>query len=218
MITSLLLAATLTVQGSTLFQKPADELSLSIGVISEASTADQGLKDNNEKMRALIEILKEVGLTTDEYKTGRFSIRPLYTQSPQNPSPSWRPTIFGYEVSNALEIKTSQLNLAGSIIDRATKAGANTIASIRFGLQDPRTHRTEAINRATANAFDDARALARASKLKLLNVQTVTLDEARTEEPVFRASFAKEMQSVPLEPGEVDVQANVTVTWQVEDE
>lgn len=203
---------TLTVKGSSHFRKPADNLIMTIGVVTESKTAERALKDNNLRMQAIINNLESIGLTSSEYQTGRFSIKPHYTQSPQNPPPYWRPTIYGYEVSNTLEIRTEQLKIAGMMIDAATSAGANQIESIRFSLKDPRIHRIEAINRATANAFDDARALSRAAGVTLKQVVSLTLDDIEAAFPVYRASVSTD---IPIEPGEVDVEANVTLTWEV---
>jgi uncharacterized protein YggE len=213
-------SSTLTVKGTAQFMKPSDELSLTLGVVTEGDTAQKALTENNLRMQKMIEYLEKAGLTSSEYKTGLFSVRPLYTQSPQNPPIYWRPSIYGYEVSNTLEIKTGQLKIAGEIIDAATRGGANKVENIRFGLQDPRTHRTEAINRATTYAFDDARALSRAANVKLNRVVSLVLDQAGSSGPVYRTMLLKGAapEGVPLEPGDVEVTAEVTITWEVESE
>jgi len=80
----------LSVKGEAALYKPADELNLSVSVVTESENAEQALQENSQKMTAVIEALRKHGLTDQEYATGSFSISPVYTPRPKTPPPDWR--------------------------------------------------------------------------------------------------------------------------------
>lgn len=213
----------LYVRGSAELQKPADQLRISIGVVTEHAEPEQALRENTRRMSAVIDAIERVGLTEDEYQTGRFQIRPVYSQRPaRHPSDQpWRPEIVAYSVTNTINIKTQQLQLAGQIIQAANRAGSNTIDSIQFTLADPRIHRAEAIAAATANARSDAQALADAAGVRLLRVLDVRLDDAmpiRPPQPMLGAERMMVMDAAvppPISPGDVTVHASVNLVYEI---
>jgi uncharacterized protein YggE len=138
----------LTLSASASISKPADELQMKIGVITYGLTAEEALQENSSKMRAALVNLELSGLTSDDYETNQFSIKPTYTPWPANPPPDWRQMINGYEVMNSILIHTRKLEMAGKIIDLANQAGANSINDIRFTLHSVRDHWTEALSAA----------------------------------------------------------------------
>ena len=211
----------LTVRGDAQLEKPADELRIHVGVVTESDEAPTALRENSRQMKDVIDALKKTGLTDKEYQTSRFQIQPVYTRRPRQAPVDWKAKIIGYRVSNSLNIKTKQLDLAGELIQAANEAGANSIDSISFGLADPRTHRAEAIRAATANALTDARTLAEAASLRLVRVLSITLDQAAAPRPtpIQRMSAGMAMAEAgippPIQPGDVTVRANVTVIYEI---
>ena len=211
----------LSVRGQAELNKPADQLRLQIGVLTEAPQADSALGDSSQKMQSVVEALKWAGLGAGEYETGSFALQPIYSQRPRAVEVEWRPRIVGYRASNSLLIKTKKLDMAGKLIQAANDAGANSIDSIGFDLADPRTHRAEAITAAAANARSDAAALAKATDLKLLRVLAITLDEAGYQPPMpfMRTGGMAMAESAamppPIEPGEIVVRAGVTIVYEI---
>ena len=213
---------TLTVEGTCQLEKPADELRLSLGVISNAATAGDALEHNSDAMQSVMDALKRAGLTEDEYQTGRFRIQPQYSPRPRNAGGDWRPQIIGYQVQNSIMIQTPKLDKAGELIDVAVRAGANSVDSISFGIADPQTHRQEAIRTATANARLDARTLASAASLRLVRVLDINLDGAQARPYVpqqFRAEIADVGMarggSTPIAPGDVTIRASVRIVYEI---
>lgn len=210
----------LTVRGEAELLKPADQLRLDVGVVTEAPDATDAMQANSRAMQDVVMAVKHAGLTDKEYETGRFNLRPVYSGRPRTAGAEWRPKIVAYEVTNTLSIKTRKLELAGKLIQSANEAGANTINSIGFDLADPRVHRAEAIAAATANARGDAAVLARAADVKLVRILSITLDEAQWRPPVpmaARAVGAAMAESVtpPITPGDVTVRASVTIQYEI---
>lgn len=211
----------LTVRGDVELRRPADELQIRIGVVTESREAAEALDENSARMMEVVDALKLLGLSQDEYETGRFRVRPNYSRRPRQAGPEWKPQIIGYEVTNDVLVRTGQLDLAGELIEQANKAGANTIEVIGFTLSDPRQYRAEAIAGAARNAAADARALADAAGLTLVRVLAVNLDSSPT--PV-RDMGAQRMMAMasdggaatpPITAGDVTIRASVTMVYEI---
>lgn len=210
----------LAVRGSAELEKPADELQISIGVVTEHADATEAMSSNSTQMQDVVKALEKVGLTKEEYETGRFRIQPRYAQrDPRRSDPDWSPRIVGYHVSNSVRVKTGKLDLAGQLIEAANKAGANSIDNISFGLADSRKYRAEAITDATTNAMNDAKALAEAAGLRLVRVLSISLDDSRPSPPIpMHGRMAMESSAAdtpPIAPGDVTVRATVNVVYEI---
>ncbi len=203
----------LNVRGEAYLKKPADQAVISIGVVTEALNAHDAVEANNKKMNSLIGTLKGFGLEKPDYETGQFQVTPQYTQRPKQAPEEWKPKIIGYQVVNSLKVKTTMLEQLGDILDAAIAAGANSIGDIQFTLKDPREHRKEAIIRATQNAMQDAKTLAEAAGVKLNRIFLISLDQTEIR-PFFKAA-ALMGEAVPIEGGDVDVNATINLTYEL---
>jgi len=210
----------LTVRGEALLYKPADQLRVRVGVVTQAAEATAAVKENSRRMADVISAIKKAGLDKNEYETGRFSIRPLYSRRPRQANAEWVRQIVGYEVNNTLAIRTKKLALAGKLIEGANNAGANSVDDIRFDLADPRTHRAEAIAAATANARSDAAVLSHAADVRLVRIIAIQLGEGGYRPPMPTMVRAEAMAAVaapapPIQPGDVTVRASVTMIYEI---
>ncbi len=212
--------ATMTIQGHAVVRKPADELQLTVGVISQAKTANDALKNNSQKMENVLKALQELGLTSAEYQTSRFSINPIYSTPPKNPSPDWIATINGYEVSNQVAIKTEQITLAGPIIDTVSQFGVNSIQNISFQLKNQREHYSEAIGLATQYALEDAQKLAQGAHVDLLRIVDIVLEKPSPSYQPRLALYSFKgadngNSAQAIASGEVEVTADVSITYEI---
>jgi len=211
----------LNASGSAEISLPADEMRISLGVVTEHADATQALRQNSRQMNAVVEALQAAGLEKKEYETGQFQISPRYSRRPQQASADWTPQITLYSVTNSLNIKTSRIDLAGELIQGANAAGANTINSISFGLSDHRAGREEAISAATFNALQDAKVLAEAAGLRLGRVLSISVDDAYVDQPMrnygmkMDMAMSTETASPPVEAGEISVRATVRILYEV---
>ncbi len=208
----------LVVSGTAALHKPADQVTLSISVVTQNDTAEGALSENNAAIHHVVDALQLVGLEKGEYHTGQFSVQPIYSQPPRPNIPQdWKASIIAYEVTNSLTVKTQKLELAPAIIDAAGQAGANQISNISFGIKDPSQYRTEAIAQATANAIKDAEALANAANIQLLRVLDISLDQPTIyQRPGPNVLYmAKMNDGAFIEAPDVDITANVSVTYEI---
>ncbi len=71
----------MNVSGQAELQVPADRLRMSIGVVTQAATAEKALQENNQRMREVAAALREAGLKKEEMETGQFRIEPQWSYS-----------------------------------------------------------------------------------------------------------------------------------------
>ncbi len=213
--------AILTVRGDATLEKPADQLRVSIGVVTEHASASTAMAENAERMDDVVRAMRKAGLTEQEYETGRFSLQPQYSRRPRNAEPDWKAQIIGYRVTNELTVKTERIEMAGKLLEACTSAGANSINSISFTLADPRVHRAEAIATATRHARADAKVLADAAGQRLIRIRSISLDQADWRPPIPLAQRGggamamAESMPPPIAPGDVTIRASVTIVYEI---
>jgi len=209
----------LTVRGEGRVEVTPDQLQIRLGVLTEASDADQALAENNQRMAAVMKVLAEIGITGDEMETSQFQIRPDWSLPPRPTPANWERQIIGYRVSNEMLIKTGRVELAGRLLAAAQQSGANQIGALQFVLADPEEHRQKAIALATEQAVREARTLARAAGVKLGSVQSLSLDNpGYVSGPQVMMAEARlaSAQSVPVAAGKVEVKAAVSIIYRLE--
>lgn len=217
--------AVLTVSGRATLEVPADQLRISLGVEAEARTVDEAHAKAASAMGDVIKAMKKLGLEEKtEFTIERYNVNTQWSPRPRNPEPEWRAKIVGYTVDTQMQIKTGRLELAGKIIGSGVDAGANDIGSVMFDLADPRTSRDEAIEAATRNAMNDARTMADAAGVKLVSIQSLSLDGSNYQPRQFKAAaeygrsgaMAMDMAAAaPIVSGDVTVHASVQLTWRI---
>ncbi len=208
----------LTVTGTAVLSKPADQLNLTVGVITQDSTVEVALKANKERMARVLDALKAVGLQEQEYYTGGFTIAPQYTPPPHNPPPDWSPVLKGYEVRNTLTIKTEKIQLIGQLIDAVGKVGVNLIKDIAFALHDTENAEKEAIAQAIRQAHMYAEAAAKEAHISLGSIQEVSINPSSIQPRYLnfsRFATAASESATPILPGDVDVTASVSLVYEI---
>jgi hypothetical protein len=191
-----------------------DRAQISIGVMTQSSTAQAAGAANATQTTQVIDAIKRTLGQGGELKTEGYSISPQY-QYTQGRAPK----ITGYQASNTVLIIVNELSLLGKVIDAASDSGANNINGVAFSLKDESPVRNQALAEAAVKARAAAEAIAKA-----LNTHVVGVLQAETSEsPAFRPmnrSFAamapQQGAPTPIEAGDLDIHASVTVTLEVQ--
>lgn len=126
---------------------------VSVGVLSEASSAATALSDNNQAISHVVSALKALNIPAKDLQTNGLSINPQYGNG--NPAP-----LTGYQVSDNLTVTVSQISRVGTVIDEAVKAGANQVNGVSFTGGSSNTAYQTPYAGALANALLQARAVA----------------------------------------------------------
>jgi uncharacterized protein len=203
----------LQVRGEAELRVTANQLQLSVGVITQAETAQAALDRNSAGMRKVEQALQQLGLGYQEYRTGQFAIQPQWSMQPR---PNRQPEIVGFTVTNSYTVTTGRLELAGQLIEAAVQAGANSIGDLIFGLSNPEAHRAEAIRQATGHALTEGRILAASAAISLGDILQITVDPPAVHSQRLQAvRFEAMTGEPPLAPGEVPIRAAVAISFRI---
>ncbi|HWP44171.1 MAG TPA: SIMPL domain-containing protein [Blastocatellia bacterium] len=203
------------VMGEATVSARPDQATVHVGVVTQASTAQEAASQNAQKLDAVIQALRKALGPQAEIKTISYSLNPNYVY----PREGGQPKLTGYTASNTVEVKTGDLAQVGKIIDTATQAGANNIQALRFGLKDEEAVKAQALREATAKARVKADAIANALGVKI--VRFLRAEESGAVAIPFQARdlySAREAAAAvptPVDPGNVEVRASITLTFEV---
>jgi len=200
---------TISLSGTGIVTTSPDALTATIGVTSLELSLAEALADNNQKMTAIIDLLKSLGIADEDIQTSNFNVS-VERENFNGP-------ITGYRVSNAVSVLIRDLDAAGSILDQAVGAGANEIYGIGFTVSERGELESQARAAAVADALSKAQELVDAAGVQLGEVLTInafggsgTTNEAR------EFDFAASESSVPLQGGQIQVRIDVEVTLAIE--
>jgi len=212
LLSSFLAAATLPAQvtvpaiqanGTATINAQPDQAQLSVGVITQGSTAQQAGQLNAALATTVQNALKAVLGSSGSIQTVGYSVYPRYSNSNT-------PTIVGYTASNTIQITTNSLNLIGTLIDTANQAGASSVSGVTFGLQNPDPVLQQALIAATRQALGHAGAIA--SGLGKNTGAIVSASETTNYTPIVATGTAPTATSTPIQTGTVGVSATVSVS------
>ena len=195
----------ITVQGTASVTAVPDRATLWIGVESQGETARAALAANAAEMRRVLAALRTAGAT--DLQTQSVNLSPRYVENGG---------IQGYAANNSVSATIRQLARAGAVIDAAVAAGANQISGPTLTHGDTSQLYRQALTAALADARGKAQALATAANVSLGRVTAVVEGgSAPSPMPLAAAKAADEASSTPIEPGEREVSATVSVTFAI---
>jgi uncharacterized protein YggE len=184
-----------------------DQAQLDVGVVTQATTAQDAAAQNATQSTAVLNALKAVLGTGGAIQTISYSVTPRY-------STGQSPVIIGYTATNTVEVTTTSTDpaLLGRLIDSANQAGANSVSGLRFGLQDSEPVKRQALTQAAkqARAHADAIAAGLGAKTGLV----LSAEEGATTTPLV-AGVGATATPTPIVTGTVSVSASVTISVQL---
>jgi hypothetical protein len=191
-----------------------DRAQVSIGVVTQAATAEDASTRNAATTSRVLDAVKQIVQTKGELKTTEYSVTPTYKYA-NNTSP----TITGYEANNTVEITIDDLSLVGKVLDTASNAGSNKINGVQFMLRDDSPVRARALAEAARKARANGEAIANALHLHVIGVTQADASENVPVRPMPAPMVRMSAMAVstPIESNSaVSVHASVTITLAVQ--
>lgn len=160
--------------------------------------------ENAQTTQSIIQSLQRMGVA--DIKTFQYSIDKLYDFE------NGRQIDRGYSVRNILEIKTTNLDMAGNIIDAAVNSGANIVDLISFDISNREYYYQQALNIAIMNAIQKAKSISLNLGIHADPIPTRIIETSMSPiQPFFRQELAA---TTPIMPGNIVIEANVTVDFE----
>ena len=186
-----------------------DRAWVSIGAESHARTAQEAQRANTDAMTAVIERIKAAGVAADAIQTSGYNLQPEFDYA------NGKQTLRGYVARNQVQVRVDALAKTGDIMTAVVANGATTVSGVRFDLKDRAGAERQALGLAVRDARRRADALAAGASVAIERV--IRIDEQRDMEvprPMAMgvAMMKAEGAPVPLEAGEIEVRARVTMT------
>lgn len=213
----------ITVTGKEEVKVIPDMAQIVYGVYTRTDTVDACQKENNEKVNQTIAKLKELGVAETSIQTSAYGLNPIYNYQ------SDKREVVGYEMRTQITVSDIPIDNAGDILSKSVETGVNEIQSVSYFSSSYDASYQEALKGAMEMAKAKAQSLAEAGGKKVKGVSHI--EEYGYNPGVRYASYngamagaakAEAAADIPLGdigtimPGEVSVEAQVVVTFEME--
>ncbi len=205
----------ITVTGAGTVNVQPDRAVLTIGVITQNTSAQIAAERNAEIMSRLIASLVSLGINRSEIRTIHYSISPAYDSCCGQ-------KVAGYIVTNQIQVtvlnkdNVTELGMrTGQVIDAATSAGANILYGIEFTSSDSsiQSAKIQALTLAAQDAASQANSLARALGVNITGVVSASPGFSIPYPVPVYASGSASTPVVP--PSTITVSVSLTVTYSI---
>lgn len=199
----------IAVSGTGVVEVVPDEAHLTIGIVADATSAAAALAETNGPAAAVIEMLKAEGVPAPDIRTAALDVQPQYARQSGD-----APRLTGYRAVHQIAARLPEIGLLGTVLDKATAAGASSVSGIRFDFSGREAARDRAMVLAVADARRQAVLLADAAAVTLGPI--LSISEGGSAVPIAESfSLQTARASVPVEAGSLSVRASVTMVWQI---
>ena len=198
--------------GEAIVSAKPDCARLDLGVVTQAARAQNAAAQNAAQTESMVVALRRSLGSEAEIHTNGYSLTPDFSY----PKGGGQPVLTGYTASNTVAITTAGLAYLGKLIDAATQAGANNVRGLEFLLKDEAPVQARALREAAQKARASADAIAAALGLKVVRVLSAEQGAPQVVRPMrAMAMAAAAAPTTPIESGNIQVQATVTLTVEV---
>ena len=208
----------LSVQANGEARVAPDEATVRLGVLAQAPTARAAMEEANRSANAILDAIRKLGVKAEDVQTSELNLNPVYANVPQDRG--GEPRISGYQATNVVSVRLEKLDLVGPVVDAGLAAGANRLDGVIFGLRNDEAARATALTRAAEAARIKAETLARALRVRLVEIVEVMEGGVSVFTPVYKsARMAMESSmaaDTPVSAGQVGIDANVTLRYRIE--
>jgi uncharacterized protein len=181
-----------------------DLAELVFGVTAHGGTAAAASAANAARARKLIDALRSAGIREEDIRTHSVSVS-------QRHSPDGRP-LPGYTAENSVSAKVASAR-AGATVDLAVENGATNVSGPTFDVVARDAVYREALQDAAREARKKAEAIGAAGGIAVGDVTKVVEGAEAGGSVYLEAAAHDRAKSTPVEPGEEEIQAIVTVTF-----
>lgn len=212
--------ATISVTGEGKAFAAPDIAEVSLGIqTGRQPTATAAMNKLKEGMDAVFSAVKKMGVEEKDIRTENFNLNPVYDWTQD------RGQIFrGFEANQSLRIKVRNLDKASDVVTAAASAGANQAGGVNFTVDDPEAKRSEAREKAIAQARGKAEKLAADLGMRLGVIKSFDEGGAyggpvpmimRGAKDAGMGGGGPEAAALPLPPGEQEITVQVTITYEL---
>lgn len=218
------------------FVKP-DVALVTFGAHTEATKSQDAVNSNNKIMNAMISSIKALGVEDKDIQTTLYSLNPIDIYNYVTPmigaagsassgvassgiAMPVRKYSKGFALDQQISIKIRNFDKINNILDAATSAGANTVGSLQFTVDDFSKAQADARAKAIADAKTKANSLIGQAGFKSVKLVDISEGYSSVPGPIYRAmngvAAATPSVAPQIQTGQTEVDSSVTLTYQVQ--
>jgi uncharacterized protein YggE len=202
----------ITVSGEGVVSLAPDTATIRLGVSERAASAAEAMAQTSEKVRGILNQLDSLKIAGLDRQTSGLYLRPVYDNGSRNDTTPVQ--VSGYEAGNTGSVTVPDLSKLGQLLDAVVAEGANDFNGLQFGLQDNQAALEQARKDAVSDAMARAQQLADAAGVKLGKVVSMS-ETSQGFRPMEMRSAQMKSMDMPIETGEVDVSAQVSLQFEI---
>ena len=214
---------TLSVEGSGVVKISPDIAYINIGVQSKSENVKAALDENNALAAGISTTLEALGIAKEDIQTSTFNVYPMQDYGPSgmgydDGTGIMMPSTY-YQVDNIILVTVRDLTKLGEILDNTVQAGANSINSINFDVQNKDEALKEARDKAIANARELAEVTAASAGVKLGDILNVSTYSAGVPTPYFDGKggtyAGASISEVPISAGQLSITMSASIIYEI---
>jgi uncharacterized protein len=194
--------------GEAIVRRAADVAFVTLSVETRARNPRDAQRENADQMTAVLRRLDQVRVQKDAIRTTGLDL------SQEDDFVENRRVPGQFVARNSIEVRVDDIARAGEIVDVAVQGGATEVSGIRFDLKRREAAEREALRLAVTDARGRAEAAAAGAGRTLDRI--VRVEEQRGDSGAPRPLMAMSRQAAapetPVQPGEIEIRAQVTLT------
>jgi len=205
------------VTGEGIVAVAPDQAEISLGIIINDSSVKSAQTKANNQIETVKASLKSLGIKNEDIKTVSYNINPNYDYTSTNRA------IKDYAVNITLNIKVTELNKVGEVIDAGTAGGLNTINNLQFSLKDRQKALDQARELAVENAKRQAEITSKTAGISLGKIIYYSEYEQGSDSYLhsYEADTIKQgiggsepaVAQTDINPGSGEIKLSVTLTY-----
>lgn len=199
------------VSGTGIASIPPDLAAVTLGIQLSGPELAPIQAEARQLMQAMTQALMSAGVERGRVHTGQYQIQPMTNHE----------GAVTYQIWHTVEVRFSELERTGAIIDSALAAGANSVQSVRFLVEDASAARRLARERAMSEAHGRAEHLAALAGLRIGPPLYIS-EGASAGSPHPMAArrlnsveFTSAVVATSIDPGESDIVVTVEVVYPI---
>ncbi len=184
----------------------ADEISLTIGVITEDHDVKTASAENARRSNQVMNALLNLGIPSNQIETVVYTIQPIYAYE------NGQSIFKGFRVEHLYRVIINDVRLAGSVYDTAIRNGANFARDISFDVSNPKAFYLKALTIAYQDGIRKAVTLAQQMGVRLnqVPIKVVELKE-REVVPLYKTQLLQSAGPTPIQPQKVTITAQMKI-------
>jgi uncharacterized protein len=199
----------LKVIGEGVITATPNQVSTTIGVVSEGKDLNIVQKENAETVSRIISVLNSFQIPSKNVQTFDYQVGSEYDYI------DGKQVFRGYRVQTLLKVTIDNVSQLGEIINRVIGAGANYVSNVQFQVSNPQKYYLLALQAALRNGHQKAEVIATDIKVRW-NPTPIRVEELRKGtgpiEP--QMTYVKAASAEQFQPGMLRFSAEVLLIYQ----